>query len=389
MIRRQLEPKLLALARGFPVVSLTGPRQSGKTTLVRAAFPEHAYLNLENLDTRMAAAEDPRRFLRQHLERGAIIDEAQKVPELFSYLQEVVDSSGQMGQFILTGSHNFLLLESITQTLAGRTSVQHLLPFDLAELAATGRSFAHLDDLLYSGLFPPLYDRPVAPGDFYPAYLETYVERDVRAIRNIGDLALFRKFLLLCAGRVGQLLNLSSLGNELGIDHKTVRVWISILEASFVVFLLQPHHQNWNKRLVKQPKLYFHDTGLLCALLGLESPGSLASHHLRGSLVENLVITDAIKQRTHRGQRPAVSFWRDHSGHEVDLIIERDGQLRAVEIKSAETLNSGLFDGLRWFQKHSGIPREHCALIYGGTDIHDHPAARVLGWPHIPELASL
>lgn len=388
MIQRHLSTKLIQLAEGFPVICLTGPRQSGKTTLVKHVFREHAYVSLENIDTLLAAQEDPRRFLGPHPSNGMIIDEAQRAPELFSYLQGLVDASGRMGRYILTGSQNFLLVEKITQSLAGRVAILHLMPFSSSELADAGLLASDLDQVLFHGMYPALFDRPVSPEDFYPSYIETYLERDVRAMRSIGDLALFRKFLLLCAGRVGQLLNLTSLGNEVGVDHKTIRSWLSVLEASFVVFLLQPYHRNWNKRVVKQPKLYFCDTGLLCSLLGLRTAAELATHHQRGSIYENYVIAEHIKQQHHAGIRPSAYFWRDHSGHEVDLILERGASIQAVEIKSGETLHDQLFDGLRWFSKQTALSPAHCTLVYGGEEPQSRAAGRVLPWHQVHSLTA-
>lgn len=382
MIPRMLSEKLTELAKGFPVICLTGPRQSGKTTLVRSVFKDYPYVSLENIDTMTAAKEDPRRFLTPHQNSGLIIDEAQRVPELFSYLQGVVDSSGQMGRYILTGSQNFLLLEKITQSLAGRAGILHLMPFSAAEVERAGLLAPSLDEVLYKGMYPPLFDRQVSPADFYPSYIETYLERDVRAMKNIGDLALFRKFVLLCAGRAGQLLNLTSLGNEVGVDHKTIRAWLSVLEASFIVFQLRPYHRNWNKRVVKQPKLFFYDTGLLCSLLGLRKAADLATHHLRGSVYENYVIAEHIKQQYHSGIRPAAYFWRDQSGHEVDLIIEAGPDIKAVEVKSSETANPELFDGLRWFCGQTGLSASDCTLVYGGAEEQVRSAGRVLPWRH-------
>jgi len=380
MIHRTLSEKMVKLAKGFPVICLTGPRQSGKTTLVKSVFSDYAYVSLENIDTMTAAKEDPRRFLAPHHNSGLIMDDAQRVPELFSYLQGLADSSGQMGRYILTGSQNFLLLEKITQSLAGRAAILHLMPFSAAEVEQVGLLASSLDEVLFKGMYPPLFDRPVSPADFYPSYIETYLERDVRSMKNIGDLALFRKFILLCAGRTGQLLNMTSLGNEVGVDHKTIRSWFSVLEASFIIFLLRPYHRNWNKRVVKQPKLFFYDTGLLCSLLGLRKAADLASHHLRGSIYENYVIAEYIKRQFHAGIRPSAFFWRDQSGHEVDLIIERDSVIRAVEIKSAETLNPELFDGLRWFSGQTGLSSADCTLVYGGKEEQTRSAGRVFPW---------
>ena len=326
IIHRVLGEKIAAATGSFPVISLMGPRQSGKTTLIRTLFPDYAYRNLENLDDRMAAEEDPRRFLKPHAASGLIVDEAQKVPSLFSYLQGIVDESGKMGKFILTGSQNFLLLENITQSLAGRVALFNLMPLGIDELEIAELMPNDADQLIFTGGYPVLYDRSVGPPDYFPAYIQTYIERDVRSIKNIGDLSTFQRFVKLCAGRTGQLLNLSNLGSELGINYKTVRSWISVLEASFIVFLLQPHHRNFNKRIVKQPKLYFYDTGLLCALLDIQSPEQVSTHYLRGHLFENLVIAEYVKHRLHLGMRSNAFFWRNSTGHEIDLLIETGGR---------------------------------------------------------------
>jgi len=386
MIPRVLGDKLRSLAEVFPVISVTGPRQSGKTTLVRALFPHYAYVNLENLDDRLAAEEDPVRFLRAHAQTGVIIDETQKVPALFSYLQGIVDESGVMGRYILTGSQNFLLLEKITQSLAGRVAISHLMPFSVPELERARRLPDNLDDFLFTGTYPVLYDRKVSPTDYFPSYIQTYVERDVRSITNVGDLSMFQRFVKLCAGRVGQLLNLSGIGTELGINYKTVRSWISILEASFIVFLLPPHHRNFNKRVVKQPKLYFYDTGLLCALLDIQSAAQLSTHYLRGQIFESMVVAEYLKLRFHAGMRSNAYFWRDNAGHEIDLLLEEGADLRAVEIKSGETLHEDFFRGLQYFKRISAQPDEHFFLVYGGSRCQSRKHGHVLGWRHIANL---
>ena len=388
MIGRSLGKKILAMAKTFPVVSLTGPRQSGKTTLVRALFPRYAYVNFENLNDRAAAEEDPIRFLKSFVPKGVVIDEAQKLPELFSYLQVVVDESREMGRFILTGSQNFLLLEKITQSLAGRVAVLHLMPFGMNELDKAGLLPEAADSLLFAGTYPVLYDRQVAAPDYYPSYIQTYIERDVRSIKNIGDLAAFQRFVRLCAGRTGQLLNLSSLGDELGINYKTVSSWISILEASFIVFLLKPHYKNFNKRIVKQPKLYFFDTGLLCSLLDIQSADQLRSHYLRGNIFETFIVAEYIKQRFHTGARSNAFFWRDNTGHEVDMLIEEGDTFRAVEIKSGETLAPDFFKGLKFFSKISGLPPDNCYLIYGGTKGYARESGQVIGWKDMARILS-
>jgi predicted AAA+ superfamily ATPase len=368
------------------MVSLTGPRQSGKTTLARAIFPNYAYVNLENLDDRLAAEEDPLRFLRPHSGTGIIVDEVQKVPSLFSYLQGIVDESGSMGKYILTGSQNFLLLEKITQSLAGRVAVCNLLPLGLSELIEADLLDEDPNRVMFTGGYPVLFDRHIPAPDYFPSYIQAYIERDVRGISNIGNLSTFQRFVKLCAGRVGQLLNLSSLGTELGINYKTVSSWISILEASYIVFLLQPHHKNFNKRVVKQPKLYFFDTGLLCALLDIQSPEQLDSHYLRGNIFESFIIAEYIKDRLHAGRRPNAYFWRNSTGHEIDLILEADVQLWAVEIKSGETLNEDFFKGLRYFKRISSTPEDHLYLVYGGDRNLARKHGQVVGWKSISKL---
>ncbi len=321
MITRVISDKLKSLYRKFPVVSVVGPRQSGKTTLVKNVFPRLKYVSLEELDNREFALRDPRGFLSTY-DNGAIIDEAQRVPDLFSYIQTEVDKKDSPGQFILTGSQNILLHENVSQTLAGRVAILRLLPFSLEELKNTPYGSWQSDRYIYTGFYPRIYDKKINPADWYPNYIQTYVEKDVRLMKNISDLNTFQKFIKLCAGRTGQILNLSSLGNECGITHNTAKSWLSILEAGYIIFLLKPYHKNFNKRLIKMPKLYFYDTGLACFLLGIQNTSQLATHYLRGSLFESFVLSELIKERFNKGIEPNCYYWRDKTGNEIDCVIE-------------------------------------------------------------------
>ena len=363
-IQRSAAERLRRLAQGFKAVAVIGPRQSGKTTLVRQIFQDKPYVSLENPDLRRFALEDPRGFLAQH-PSGAILDEIQRAPEIFSYLQQVLDDSDVAGQFILTGSNNFLLQESISQSLAGRVAFQILLPFDSQELQAAGLANPTLDEAMLQGGYPPIFDRPVERGDWFANYLRTYVERDVRMIRSVGDLLTFERFVRLCAGRVGQLVNMSALASEAGVDSKTAASWLSVLEASFITFRLQPHFQNFNKRLVKMPKLYFVDTGLAAHLLGIRDAATLSWSPFRGALFENQILTSLRSQRLHNGVEGGMYFWRDHKGLEVDLLIESAGTLRPFEIKSGATVTSEMFSGLKRWQRLAASA-EPATLIYGG-----------------------
>jgi len=366
MIPRTLEPKLKELASQYPVVTVTGPRQSGKTTLCRAAFPNKPYVNLERPDIREFAISDARGFLASHAD-GAILDEIQRVPQLLSYLQVLVDERNEAGLFILTGSQQFEVMTNITQSLAGRTALLKLLPLSMEELAAADAS-TNADSILLNGFYPRIYDAKLNPSQALGDYLETYVERDIRQLVAIKDLTLFERFLRLCAGRVGQLVNLLSLGNDVGISHTTARSWLTLLEASYVVFQLPPWHANISKRQVKTPKLYFYDVGLASYLLGIEQESHVNRHPLRGNLFENMVIIDALKYRYHRGKRSNLYFWRDAKGNEVDLLLEYGSNIAAVEIKSGATISSDYFKGLRIFSGRLPSPPGYCALVYDGDE---------------------
>ncbi len=366
MIARELREKALALSRQYPFVVITGPRQSGKSTLAKSTFPDYRKVSLEDLDNREFAREDPRGFISTYPDR-TIIDEVQRVPSLLSYLQTHCDDVGRDGMYILTGSQNLQLMEAVDQSLAGRTGILHLLPFSKSEMEAGGIMPQSTDAWLLQGCYPRLYDKGIDPGDYYPNYINTYVERDVRNIKSISDLGRFVRFLKLCAARVGQLLNKSSLANDCGISVPTVESWLSILEASYIIFLLKPDYNNYSKRLVKSPKLYFYDTGVVCSLLEIKTPTQMNTHYLRGNLFENMVISDIVKNDFNKGiLEPSVSFWRDSTGNEVDLI-HRDGDREdAYEIKSAETFNESFLGGLRYWSGLSGADASRLHIIYGG-----------------------
>jgi predicted AAA+ superfamily ATPase len=395
MFIRTMEPILREKARHYPVITLTGPRQSGKTTLARMTFPDLAYANLEDPGQREYALNDPREFLGRY-PAGLIIDEAQRAPDLFSYIQVLVDKDDAPGRFILTGSHNFLLMKSIRQSLAGRAAVLHLLPLSLAELAGraplsleqlgrtlpepTSPQSADLMKALYHGGYPRPHDKAIAPQDWLANYVRTYVERDVQEVLRVSDLEVFGRFLGLCAGRNGQLVNLTSLANDCGISHPTARSWLSVLETSFIVKLLRPHHRNFNKRLIKSPKLYFLDTGLLCYLLRVRTPDDLRTHAQRGSIFESLVLSELTKNFLNRGLEPDLYFWRDSSGQEIDFLIDCGQDLVPIEAKSATTLAADALAGLGRWQAMAGQAGGPAALVYGGDDCANRSAAMVYSW---------
>jgi len=366
MISRSLEPILHKLATQYPIVTVTGPRQSGKTTLCRSAFAKKPYVNLESPDIRSFARTDPRGFLTTY-NSGAILDEIQRAPEILSYLQPMVDEHSEPGRFILTGSQQFEVMTTISQSLAGRTALLKLLPLTIDELSTAGIK-PTIDQLLLTGFYPRIYDAGIDPTQALGDYVETYVERDIRQLIAIKDLALFEKFVRLCAGRVGQLLNLQSLGNDVGISHTTARSWLTLLEASYIVFLLPPWHTNISKRQIKSPKLYFYDVGLASYLLGSESELHINRHPLKGNLFENLVIIEALKYRYNQGKRNNLYFWRDAKGNKVDLLIESGPDVTPVDIKSGATVNSDYFKGLRTFAAKLPSPPISTALVYGGTE---------------------
>jgi predicted AAA+ superfamily ATPase len=382
MIKRQAETVLLDLAKGYPILAITGPRQAGKTTLAQSTFPDKRYVSLEDPDEREFADQDPRGFLARFPD-GAILDEAQRCPNLFSYLQTRVDAEKRMGLFVLTGSQQFGLMSNITQTLAGRVGLIQLLPFSLQELQAANMPLLSLDDVLWRGMYPPIYDRNLAPEKWFANYVMTYIERDVRQVVEVQNLSLFQRFIKMCAARVGQLVNMSSLATDCGVSHNTIRSWLSVLEAGYVVFLLQPHHQNFGKRLVKTPKLYFHDTGLAAFLLGIRDAEHLSIHSARGALFENLIVSELLKQRYNQGLGSNLYFWRNNTGDEVDVVIEQGEKLMPIEIKSGQTFNADFLTGINKWMKIAGNGALTPQLVYGGSESMTRNGVEVRSWKQI------
>ncbi len=387
MISRDLLKHLLEAAKGYPALALLGPRQSGKTTLAQMAFPNHKYISLENLDQRMFAMEEPRGFLQGlQNETGIILDEIQHVPQLLSYIQTEIDAYDRPGYFILTGSQNFTIQGAITQSLAGRIALFTLLPLSNHELKQANLLPDQAQKLIFQGGYPRIYNKTLKAQEWYINYIKTYLEQDVRQITQITDLNIFTRFLKLCAGRTGQILNLSSLATDCEISHTTARAWLSVLEASYIVFLLQPHHQNFNKRLIKSAKLYFYDTGLACALLGINTIEQLTTHYLYGGLFESMIISETTKENYNNQAHVNLFFWRDSHGHEVDCIVEKGPELRPVEIKSGQTINSGFFTGLKWWNELTGFKPENSFLVYGGTEQQTRINGNVRSWQDIGDL---
>ena len=372
------------LARGFPVIAITGPRQSGKSTLARETFARHPYVTLEDPDTRSVALADPRRFLAR-FPNGAVLDEVQRAPELLSYLQGRVDAAQRMGEFVVTGSQQFGLMDGITQSLAGRVGMLQLLPLSHAELRQSASAGASLEESLWRGGYPALHAqfRELQPQTWFASYVATYLERDVRQVLNIGNLALFQRFVLMCAARSGQLLNLNSLAADCGISQPTARQWLTVLQASYVVMLLPPYHRNFGKRLVKTPKLYFLDTGLLCYLLRIADALTLQTHAMRGAIFETWVVTEVIKHRYNQGLSADLYFWRDNHGTEVDLVFEDAGRLQAVEIKSGTTFAMDWLALARRWKVMAGNDAAQPIVLYGGTESFELADARVVSWRDI------
>lgn len=388
LIPRAIEATLQGLAGQYPVVTITGPRQSGKTTLCRKLFDHKPYANLESPDTRQFAIDDPRGFLSQFPE-GAILDEIQRAPDLISYLQPMVDEDQREGRFILTGSQQFGVSNTINQSLAGRTALVKLLPFSMEELKSS-QTLPDVDGLLYQGFYPRIWDKGLNPTQALGDYFETYIERDLRQLIALKDLNLFQRFIRLCAGRIGQLLNVSGLANEAGVSHTTARNWLSLLEASYILFLLQPYHRNISKRLIKSPKLYFFDVGLAAFLLGIENAKQMSRDPLRGNLFENMVIAEAIKWRYHRGKRSNLFFYRDAKGNEVDLLLVNGSDIFPIEIKAGMTITRDYFKGLTHFAKAipEQRPREG-GLVYGGEQAQQRTGISIVSYRDLKSLFDL
>lgn len=385
-IKRKMAPRIEKLKRQFPAIGILGPRQSGKTTLAKMLFPKHKYINLEELDNRQFATEDPRRFLEAlEGEEGVILDEVQRTPDLLSYLQAHIDASNKPGFFILTGSENILLNQHVSQTLAGRIAIVTLLPLSLEELQEANL-LPDLDKTLFQGFYPPIYAKSIDSREWIQNYIQTYIERDVRNLKHITDLSTFQKFLQLCAGRMGQLLDLTSLGNDCGISANTVKSWLSILEATYIIFLLRPHHANFSKRLIKSPKLFFYDTAIASHLLSIQNPKQIETHYSRGSLFESMILSDLIKQRFNAGLQPNLYFWRDQSGLEVDCILDEGTSLTPIEIKSGKTINSDYFSSLTKWNHLADNKQSNSYVVYGGDETQVRSQGTALSWKDLQRI---
>jgi uncharacterized protein len=385
MIPRQVERILPSLMAGYPVITITGPRQSGKTTLARKFFASKPYVSFENPDTREEAQSDPRSFLERH-KNGAVFDEVQRLPEILSYLQQIVDEGPKTCRFVLTGSQQFGLNSKITQSLAGRTALIQLLPFSFDELYSYRGENPSMESAFFAGLYPPIHDRGLDPQKWHANYVQTYVERDLRSLLNVRDLSSFQLFLKICAARCGQLINLSGMASDCGITHKTAKEWISILEASYIVFRVAPYFNNLGKRLVKTPKLYFYDTGLVAYLLGIKAVEQLSVHPYRGAIFETFVASEIMKNAFHSGTTPSLYFWRDRAGKEIDFIVDQGSDLLPIEAKSGKTVASDWFDGLKSWCALAGNRAKQGILFYGGDETYFREGVAVTSWRHAGQL---
>jgi len=385
MIKRDMEVTIRRFANQYPVVTITGPRQSGKTTLCRMVFGEKPYVSLEDLDERDFAWNDPRGFLARFPD-GAVLDEIQRSPDLLSYIQGIVDEKGRPGQFVITGSQNFELLETVSQSLAGRTAIARLLPFSLSEIRKLKPGSFHMNEAIYSGAYPRIFDQGLDPTEALSFYFNTYVERDLRQLINVRDLARFETFLKLCAARCGQLVNLSSIGNDCGVSYNTVKSWLSILETSYIIKLLPPYHRNLGKRLIKTPKMYFVDTGLASYLLGIQKVGHVSTHPLRGALFENLVFSELLKNRFNRGKTDNLYFLRDRTGNEVDFLLDYGTSLDLLEVKAGQTVSRNFFSGTDYYRRLYKETR-NCLLVYGGDESRVQEGVKLIPWKDLPDLS--
>jgi predicted AAA+ superfamily ATPase len=384
MITRDAQIKLQHLSSTFKAIAIIGPRQAGKTTLAKITFPKKPYYSLENPDVRSFAIDDPRGFLMS-IPNGAILDEIQNVPHLFSYLQEILDNSTEKGMFILTGSNNFLLQENISQTLAGRVAYLNLLPFTTNELVTNNMLPKTDEEILFQGFYPPIYDQKIPPSDWASNYIKTYIERDVRQIKNVTDLLTFEKFMRVLAARTGQELNLSAISNEVDVNLKTIQSWIGILENSFIIYLLKPYYQNYNKTITKRPKVYFYDTGLVSSFLRITNTSQLENHPLKGAIFETMVVIEFVKKYTNKGITPPLFYWRDKTGHEIDVIIDNTEKITPVEIKSGKTINTDFFKHLKYWNKLS--KNNNSLIIYSGNqDQQRSDGTKITNWQNIFEL---
>jgi predicted AAA+ superfamily ATPase len=384
MFKRDVTPILLKYASQYPVIAVLGPRQSGKTTLAQMTFPKHSYISFEDYDQREFALTDPRKFLAANKnEYGLILDEIQHVPQLLSYIQTYVDADDKSGYFILTGSQNFLVQQTISQTLAGRMAIVTLLPLSINELRENSLLSERPEEAMFAGGYPRIFSKKLEPTNWFSFYTKTYLEQDVRQITQVHDLNTFEKFLRMCAGRIGQTVNFSVLANDCGITHNTAKAWLSILEASYIIYFLTPHYKNFNKRLTKTPKLYFYDTGLACFLLSIKNAQQLYTHYLRGPLFESAMITEIIKTYHNKGQNPNAYFWQDSQGHEIDCLLDEGGKLIPIEIKSAETIVSTFFDSLNYWYELSETKHENGYVIYGGLENQERTKANIVSWQSV------
>lgn len=385
MIPRNISPSIEALIGKFPVLTITGPRQSGKTTLIKQLFPELPYISLENPDVYDRIVADPRELFREHGHR-IILDEVQRYPKLLSYVQGIVDEDRE-ACFILSGSHNMLMMESVSQTLAGRTAIFYLHPLSYDELRDRLPKDTSANMMCWRGGYPRIYDQDISPTAFYQAYISTYVERDVRQVKNIGDLDAFSRFIGICAGFIGQTINKSTLAEASGIDRKTADSWLSVLKTSHILYTVQPYFRNFKKRLVKSAKLYFRDTGLACSLLSIYSPKQLLTYYQRGALFENFIFNEINKAFYNRGLNQTLYFWRDNSQHEIDLLLPVAGQLQPIEMKSGSTFRTDFFKQLNWFEEVADIPLHAPTVVYGGDNNHTVNGKRLMSWREVVSLA--